>query len=69
MKWVELVKICLNETYSNARASKHLSDTFLVQNGVNEEDALSPLLFNLASEYAIRKVQESQVGLKLNWTY
>jgi hypothetical protein len=46
-----------------------LSDSFTIQNGLKQGDALSPLLLNFASEYAIRKVLENQVGLKLIGTH
>jgi hypothetical protein len=46
-----------------------LSDTFLIQNGLTQRDALSSLLFNFAFEYPIKKVEENQVGLELDGTH
>jgi hypothetical protein len=42
---------------------------FPTQRDLKHGDALSPLLFNSASEYAIRKVKKNQVGLILNGTH
>jgi hypothetical protein len=39
---------------------------FAIRNGLKQGDALLPLLFNYALQYAIRRVQG---GLKLNGTH
>ena len=52
MKLETLIKMCLNETHSRIRVGKHLSDMFPIKNGLKQGDALPPLLFNFALEYA-----------------
>jgi hypothetical protein len=67
MKLVRLVKMCLNEAYSKVRIGKHLCDNFPIQNGLNKGDALSPLLFNFALEYAFKESEGKPGGTETGW--
>jgi hypothetical protein len=59
MKLVKLIKMYLTEPYSRVQVGKNLCDmhVFPISNCFKQEHALSPLPFNLALEYAIRRVQ------------
>jgi hypothetical protein len=63
---VRLIKMNLTETYSRVRVGRNVSDRFPIRNDLKKGDALSPILFNFALEYTIRRGQVNQDGLKLN---
>ena len=60
-KLVRLVKMCRSETYySRVRVGRFLSHAFPIHCGLKQGDALSPLPFNFALEYAIRRVKKTE---------
>jgi len=59
----------LTETYSRVRVGKNVSDKLPIRNDLKQGDALLPMLLNFALEYAIRRVQVNQDGLKVNGTH
>jgi hypothetical protein len=54
--------MCLNETYITVFIGKYQSDKIPIQNGLKQEDALSPLLFNFALEMPLGGSRRTRKG-------
>jgi hypothetical protein len=48
--------MCLNETCSKVYIGKYLYDALPIQNGLKEGNAVSPFLFSIGLESAVRNV-------------
>ena len=46
-----------------------MSSSFPIENGLKQGYALSSLIFNYVLEYAVRKVQETNLGQDMNGTH
>jgi len=57
-KLIGLTKMCMENTQYQARVEDTMSETFKVKTGLKQGDVLSPMLFNLALEKAIREMQK-----------
>jgi hypothetical protein len=60
------MKTCLDGTQSKVRLGNCLPSSFPIENGLKQVDTLSQLLFNFALEYAIRKVQVTDLVLGMS---
>jgi hypothetical protein len=67
MMLLRLIKMCSNKISSRVHRGKHLSDNFLIQNGLKQGDASSSPFLNFALEYAIRKVKGKAGATEITW--
>jgi hypothetical protein len=69
MELVSLIKMCLNKTCNKVRIVKYFISHVTYSKLSETRRCLTPLPFNFAIEYFLRKVQNNQVGIEMNGTH
>lgn len=66
LKLVKMVKTCIEESRCKIKFVSNYSEEFETKVGLKQGYALSPILFNVALEEVVRKVQEKANGVIFN---
>jgi hypothetical protein len=59
---VRMVRATMTGTEAQVKVQTELTDTFDIRQGLKQGDGLTPMLFNLALEYVIRKLPADANG-------
>jgi len=65
-KLINLIKLCMEGVKYQVRVDGIESEAFSVETRLKQGDALSPLLFNLALEKAVKALQDEARGISLD---
>ena len=67
MKLVRLIKMCLTETCSSVRVSKHLSDVFPIRNGLKKRRRSFPIACQFCFRTRHYESSAKPRGLEIQW--
>ncbi|VVC27148.1 Endonuclease/exonuclease/phosphatase,Reverse transcriptase domain [Cinara cedri] len=59
-KLINMIKLCNPNTSSRVKVNNEISSSFIINSGLKQGDAMSPVLFNMALESVIRKVPRTE---------
>lgn len=64
-KIIKLIKLCVNDSKGKVKVGREYTEIFEINTGVRQGDGLSPILFNIALEEALRETTKSTGGAKI----
>ena len=55
-----MIKLCNTNTSSRVKVNNEISSSFIINSGLKQGDAMSPVIFNMALESVIRKIPRTE---------